>query len=108
MKKWFISDTHFSHTNIIRYASRPYTNVEEMDRSLIDNWNQSVDKEDQVFFLGDFGLGDVDHLHSICSQLKGQKICIRGNHDRNASWMTRVGFNVVLESAFLKIGRTSC
>jgi calcineurin-like phosphoesterase family protein len=93
MKKWFIADTHFSHTNIIRYASRPYANVEEMDRSLLDNWNQSVSKDDQVFFLGDFGLGDVDHLHSICSQLNGQKICIRGNHDRNASWMTRVGFN---------------
>lgn len=105
MKKWFIADTHFSHANIIRYANRPYANVEEMNRSLIDNWNQCVDIDDQVFFLGDFGLGDVDHLHSICSQLKGHKICIRGNHDRNASWMTRVGFSVVLESAFLKIGR---
>lgn len=40
-----------------------------MDITLIDNWNQSVGKDDQVFFLGDFGLGDVDHLHSICSQL---------------------------------------
>lgn len=105
MKKWFISDTHFSHTNIIRYASRPYKNVEEMNRNLIDNWNDSVRKDDQVFFLGDFGVGNVDHLHSICSQLNGQKICIRGNHDRNANWMTRIGFNVVLESAFLKIGR---
>lgn len=105
MKKWFISDTHFSHANIIRYASRPYTHVEEMNRSLIDNWNQCVDIDDQVFFLGDFGLGDVNHLHSICSQLKGHKICIRGNHDRNASWMSRVGFSIVVESAFLKIGR---
>jgi len=105
MKKWFIADTHFSHTNIIRYAARPYASVEEMNINLIDNWNRSVAIDDQVFFLGDFGLGDVDHLHSICSQLHGNKICIRGNHDRNASWMTRVGFNVVLESAFLKIGR---
>ncbi|MDP3683623.1 MAG: hypothetical protein Q8S01_06780, partial [Ignavibacteria bacterium] len=56
-------------------------------------------------FLGDFGLGDVDHLHSICSQLKGHKICIRENHDRNASHMMRVGFSIVLESAFLKIGQ---
>lgn len=105
MKRWFISDTHFSHTNIIKYANRPFATVEEMNRSLIDNWNQCVDLDDQVFFLGDFGLGDVEHLHSICSQLNGHKICIRGNHDRNANWMTRVGFTVVLESAFLKIGR---
>lgn len=105
VKKWFIADTHFSHANIIRYAKRPFATVEEMDQSLIANWNSCVDVDDQVYFLGDFGLGDVDHLHSICSQLNGLKICIRGNHDRNASWMHRVGFAVVLESAFLKIGR---
>ncbi len=105
MKKWFIADTHFSHTNIIRYAKRPFASVEEMDLSLIVNWNNCVSMDDQVYFLGDFGLGDVDHLHSICSQLNGQKVCIRGNHDRNSNWMHRVGFAVVLESAFLKIGR---
>ena len=50
MKRWFISDAHFSHKNIIKYAGRPYTTVEEMNKSLIDNWNQCVDAEDQVFF----------------------------------------------------------
>ena len=105
MKKWFISDTHFSHTNIIRYTGRPFETVEEMNRCLINNWNDCIDADDQVFFLGDFGLGDIDHLQSICSQLKGNKICIRGNHDKNASWMMRVGFSTVLESAFLKIGQ---
>lgn len=104
MKRWFISDTHFSHRNIIKYTGRPFETVEEMNKCLIDNWNSCVDTEDQVFFLGDFGLGDADHLHSIYTQLKGHKICIRGNHDKNASFMTRVGFDIVLESAFLKIG----
>lgn len=75
MKKWFIAVTHFSHTNIIRYANRPFATIEEMDCSLIANWNSSVCMDDQVYFLGDFGLGDVDHLHSICAQLNGQKVC---------------------------------
>lgn len=105
MKKWFISDTHFSHNNIIKYAGRPFANVDEMDQALMDNWNSCVGVEDQVFFLGDFGLGSIDHLHAICKQLKGSKVCILGNHDKNASWMTRIGFDVVLESAFLKIGQ---
>lgn len=103
MKKWFISDTHFSHKNIIKYTGRPFATVEEMDRCLIKNWNDCIEEGDQVFFLGDFGIGDVDHLHSICSQLKGHKICIRGNHDRNASWMMRIGFQTVFEAAFIKI-----
>jgi len=86
MKKWFTSDTHFSHTNIIKYTGRPFATVEEMNRTLVDNWNKCVGVDDQVFFIGDFGLGDVEHLHSICSELNGNKICILGNHDRNAIW----------------------
>lgn len=105
LNRWFISDTHFSHKNIIKYTSRPFETVEEMDRCLIENWNECIGEDDQVFFLGDFGIGDVEHLHSICSQLKGNKICIRGNHDRNASWMMRIGFQACLEAAFLKIGK---
>jgi calcineurin-like phosphoesterase family protein len=58
-----------------------------------------------VFFLGDFGLGTVEHLQSICAQLKGNKVFIRGNHDSSTSRLNRIGFPVVLESAFLKIGR---
>jgi calcineurin-like phosphoesterase family protein len=105
MKKWFISDTHFSHSNIIKYTGRPFETVEEMNRCLINNWNDWIGKDDQVFFLGDFGLGDIDHLQSICSQLNGNKICIRGNHDKKTTWMMRVGFQIVLEAAFIKIGK---
>ncbi len=43
---------------------------------LIDNWNLCVAENDQVFFLGDFGLGSVQYLQSICAKLKGNKICI--------------------------------
>lgn len=65
MNKWFIADTHFSHFNIIRYTGRPFSNVEEMDQTLIRNWNSLVEDEDLVFFLGDFGMGNVEHLWGI-------------------------------------------
>jgi calcineurin-like phosphoesterase family protein len=105
MNKWFISDTHFSHHNIIRYTGRPYQSVQQMNETLIANWNALIDPNDIVFFLGDFGLGSTDSLTSLCAQLHGQKICIRGNHDGTPSKMRAIGFSLVLESAFIKIGR---
>jgi calcineurin-like phosphoesterase family protein len=105
MNKWFISDTHFSHFNIIRYAGRPFQTVDEMNEKMIENWNASIEPEDTVFFLGDFGMGTTDFLTSLCRRLNGNKICIRGNHDGTPSKMHKIGFMLVLESAFIKIGR---
>ncbi len=105
MNKWFIADTHFSHVNIIKYTSRPFKNIKEMNLALIKNWNSLVDKNDIVFFLGDFGMGSTEHLRSINLQLNGQKICIRGNHDKTPSNLYKIGFAVVLEFAIIKIGR---
>ena len=105
MNKWFISDTHFSHTNIIRYTGRPFQAVHEMDEQLIANWNAHIAPNDTVFFLGDFGLGTTDFLTDLCSRLHGNKICIRGNHDGTPAKMHKIGFLLVLESAFIKVGR---
>ena len=51
---FFTADPHFGHANIIRSCSRPFKDAEEMDRTLIDNWNACVGEEDAVFILGDF------------------------------------------------------
>ena len=42
--KWFISDTHFFHKNIIRYTGRPFGSMEEMDQALINGWNACIDE----------------------------------------------------------------
>ena len=105
MTRWFTSDTHFSHTNIIRYTGRPFETVEEMNQKLIENWNACITSDDTVFFLGDFGIGSVEHLASLCSRLNGIKICIRGNHDGSCQKMQKIGFKLVLESAFITLGR---
>ena len=105
MNKWFISDTHFSHANIIRHTGRPFQSVDEMNLKLIENWNAYIKSQDIVFFLGDFGLGTTDFLSGLCAQLHGQKICIRGNHDGTFAKMHKIGFMLILESAFIKIGR---
>lgn len=40
--KFYISDTHFFHFNIIRLCNRPYSSVEEMNEDMIAKWNMNV------------------------------------------------------------------
>jgi len=96
-KTFFISDTHFYHKNIIEYCNRPFKNVEEMNQTLIDNWNKVIKPEYLIFVLGDFALTGKDKTTEILSQLNGEKFLIMGNHDRRKStkYWKEVGFNEV-------------
>ena len=51
---YFTSDWHLGHANIIKYCERPFKSVSDMDRILIQNYNEIVDQDDTVYFLGDF------------------------------------------------------
>lgn len=79
---FFTSDTHFSHTNIIKYCDRPFANTDRMDEYIIARWNETVSPEDTVFHLGDIALGPIDKSLPKVARLNGHKIAILGNHDR--------------------------
>lgn len=42
---WFTADTHFNHDNIREHCNRPFDNADEMDETLITNWNSLVKKK---------------------------------------------------------------
>lgn len=87
-----ISDTHFGHANIIKYCSRPFSSVEEMNEQLVDNWNKVVKTNDIVYHLGDVYFGENG---KVLERLKGRKRLILGNHD--------VGKDKYLQNNFQKI-----
>jgi calcineurin-like phosphoesterase family protein len=84
MSVFMVADTHFSHggpghrTGILKHTPRPWDTVEEMDEALICNWNNKVNRSDQVYIVGDFAW--KNHSYFL-SRLKGKKILIIGSHD---------------------------
>lgn len=86
---FFISDTHFSHSNIIKFTfpdGRPirpgYTDdILQHDEILIERWNKTIGQHDKVYHLGDVGFKNKDRLDKVLSRLNGKKRLILGNHD---------------------------
>lgn len=86
MSNFYISDTHFGHFNIIKHCNRPFSTAEEMDNTIIQNWNKVVSDNDTVYILGDlaFSKGAKEPAEYL-RQLNGKKIMIVGNHDYDIS-----------------------
>ena len=57
---FFTSDTHFGQQRTLELSRRPFVDVEEMDLTMISNWNKTVTNNDVVFHAGDFC--DPDNL----------------------------------------------
>ena len=105
MKIFVIADTHFFHENIIKYCDRPFSSVEDMNNTIIKNWNEVVSNDDIVLHLGDVSLGKKEETAKIIRKLKGRKILIKGNHDRWSDQVYRdMGFEYVSKFPILYDG----
>lgn len=79
---YYIADTHFGHENIIRHDDRPFGSAEEMDKVLIQFWNNRVTNNDDIWIVGDFAFRSAESVAFYAKQLRGKKHLILGNHDR--------------------------
>jgi calcineurin-like phosphoesterase family protein len=91
---WFTADYHIGHANILKYCNRPFQDVEEMDESILENFDSLIEKNSIIFFLGDIAFGDDLTRRVLTLMLqKGEVHFIRGNHDmisknnRAISWL---------------------
>lgn len=78
----YISDTHFGHRHVIRFDGRPFSDVEQMDYTIMALWNDRVQADDDVWILGDFCYRAEKAPEWYLRQLKGHKHLIVGNHDK--------------------------
>lgn len=85
---YLISDTHFSHANILNFKDQNgryfrgdfFNDVNEMNEKMIENWNKVVRPQDKVYHLGDVGF-NRNQLDKILPRLNGKKRLLLGNHD---------------------------
>lgn len=102
MNVYFTSDTHYHHTNIIKYCERPFADIPSMHEGLVSAWNSAVADDDIVFHLGDYALpkhSQLDELRDMTLALKGLKFLIRGNHDKLSNdFLLSAGFKSIHDS----------
>lgn len=82
--KFFIADTHFYDKSIINFCNRPYDNIKRMNNDLINNWNNAVKKNDEIFIIGDMFChrATIEECNKTLKKLNGIKYLITGNHDK--------------------------
>ena len=77
---YYISDLHLGHEKVLKFDNRPFETLDEMHKTIIKNWNKTVNVNDCVYILGDVAWKN-DVGYEVVSQLKGRKFLVFGNHD---------------------------
>jgi calcineurin-like phosphoesterase family protein len=101
--QFFTSDWHIGHENVLKFDNRPFADLKDMHKVLINNFNSTVPKGSITYFGGDMGLCSNGLLKSVVEQLNGTKVLILGNHDGGVNSMISAGFDVVLYGAVFYI-----
>ena len=84
---YFISDTHFGHSRVIKYNNRQgsngalFRNVDEMDQHILNEINTIVRKKDSLYILGDFCIYSKEPIFYRSLIQCDDVHLILGNHD---------------------------
>lgn len=81
-KRFYISDWHYGHKNVLAFDNRKFQTIEEMNQALVERWNSVVEPGDIAYMLGDMFWCNMDESIPVLQSLNGQKFLIKGNHDR--------------------------
>ncbi len=80
--RYYIADLHFFHAAMNeRMDHRGFGSVEEMNEYMIMKWNKKVQRNDEVFIIGDLSWGNAEETSALLRRLKGKLYLIQGNHD---------------------------
>lgn len=85
MATFFTADLHLFHKGILQHYpdTRPFASAAEMNDAIIESWRATVQRDDDVWVVGDFAhkWPDEKALRRAFDALPGKKHLIVGNHD---------------------------
>lgn len=86
-KTWVTADHHFGHNNVLKFQDDSgnlirggFSNIDEMDEFLVEQWNSTVHDDDRVYHLGDLTFKNSIY-EKVMPLLNGRLILVKGNHD---------------------------
>ena len=82
--RYYTADPHYAHEGVLEFCNRPFATVKDHDDCLVDEVNEIVKPEDELFILGDFcwsnGYRKPGHF---LQRIKCRTVhLVWGNHDR--------------------------
>lgn len=89
---WFVSDTHYNHSNICRSTTkwsdrsntRDFKSLEHMNSTIVNNINKCVGEDDVLIHMGDWSFGGFDKIEEFRNRLVCKNIhIVLGNHDHH-------------------------
>lgn len=100
MNIWLITDTHFFHSKMQEYESRPVGIEEKIFKGL-----SNIPEGSMLIHLGDLCIGhDKDAMIAYIEPLKLHKTLVRGNHDKKSvDWYLENGFDSVCDLMTLNV-----
>lgn len=79
------SDLHFCHDKNFIYEARGFKNIQEHNETILNNFNNILTWEDELYLLGDNFLNNNEEGMKLLKEIPAQKIYfIIGNHDTTA------------------------
>jgi calcineurin-like phosphoesterase family protein len=82
---YFTSDFHLFHNNVLKFDNRPFDDVHQMHQVIEQRWNETVNPDDIVIYLGDLSFArreDKQYVEDMLKRLNGHIHFIMGNHDK--------------------------
>ena len=105
-KIFFTSDLHLFHNNVLRFDNRPFNDVHHMHAEIEKRWNDVVDDNDIVIFLGDLSFAkscERDYVYGIMHSLNGKIHFVLGNHDKREEIVKMDRFETVSDYLEVRI-----